>query len=236
MHWPTILVVDDEASIRTSVRLCLESAGYVVQQANNGRAALDQLVRDPPDLMLLDLLMPFMDGKKVLAEMRGSWARYPTPVVVITAIGSVKTAIEAMLLGASDFLEKPFTPEDLRLSVAGVLREEPVDRGSCGQGYTGALANARQALRERRFRDAERELMKAGTIAGDDPAFLNLAGEWHEARGRIASAKRFFARAVAKDCTYRPARENLVRLGEFYAGATSRPAQVVPMGRRLSAL
>ena len=191
MHWPTILVVDDEASIRTSVRLCLESAGYVVQQANNGRAALDQLVRDPPDLMLL---------------------------------------------GASDFLEKPFTPEDLRLSVAGVLREEPVDRGSCGQGYTGALANARQALRERRFRDAERELMKAGTIAGDDPAFLNLAGEWHEARGRIASAKRFFARAVAKDCTYRPARENLVRLGEFYAGATSRPAQVVPMGRRLSAL
>lgn len=214
MSGPTILVVDDEANIRTSVRLCLEGAGYVVEQAVNGTEALDRIKRNPPDLVLLDLAMPVMDGMTVLTEMRNLWARCPTRVVVVTAHGSVKAAIGAMRLGASDFLEKPFLPEDLRLSVASVLRESPSDHGA--DGYGEVLEQVRQSLRNRRFRDAERELMKAGTITAEDPAFLNLAGIMHESHGRIESAKRFYERAVARDGHYQPAQENLRRLGDLH--------------------
>jgi DNA-binding response OmpR family regulator len=221
MPSPTILVVDDEANIRTSVRLCLEGAGYVVQQACNGSEALQQIVRDPPDLMLLDLAMPVMDGMRVLAEMRSLWARHPTRVIVVTAHGSVKTAIQAMRLGASDFLEKPFLPEDLRLSVASVLREAPAASPNGGEDYAQVLEQVRQALRERRFSEAEHELMKAGTITSEDAAFLNLAGILHEAHGRVDSARKFYERALARG-DYEPARQNLLRLAELRrAGKTA---------------
>jgi len=222
MSSPRILVVDDEVNIRTSVRLCLESAGYIVQQASNGSEALEQIISDHPDLVLLDLAMPIMDGMKVLAEMRNMWANFPTRVIVITAHGSVRTAIQAIRLGASDFLEKPFVPEDLRLSVASVLREAPAEK-SAGEGYADVLEHVRQALRARHFSEAERELMKAGTITSDDPAFLNLAGVLHESHGRVESAKRFYARAVARDAMYQPAQENLRRLDDLRShGSTHR--------------
>jgi DNA-binding response OmpR family regulator len=223
MATPTILVVDDEANIRTSVRLCLENEGYVVRQATNGSEALEQVVQDPPDLMLLDLSMPVMDGMMVLAEMRSLWARYPTRVIVVTAYGSVKTAIQAIRLGASDFLEKPFVPDDLRLSVASVLRESPLDHAATGEDYADVLEHVRQALRAHRFREAELELMKAGTITPEDPAFLNLAGVLHESHGRVESARKFYERASARDRAYRPAQENLRRLGDLRdGGKTSR--------------
>jgi DNA-binding response OmpR family regulator len=215
MNPPTILVVDDEANIRTSVRLCLEGAGYVVRQASNGSEAMEQISRNPPDLMLLDLAMPVMDGMTVLAEMRSVYARFPTRVVVVTAHGSVKTAIQAIRLGASDFLEKPVIPEDLRLSVASVLRETPADRSPCGEGYLEVLEHVREALRAGRFREAERELMKAGTITGDDSAFLNLAGVLHESHGRVDAAKKFYERSMARDRLYQPAQENLLRLADL---------------------
>jgi DNA-binding response OmpR family regulator len=215
MSSPTILIVDDEANIRTSVRMCLEGAGYVVQQATNGTEALEHVVRNPPDLMLLDLAMPIMDGMTVLAEMRSLWARYPTRVVVVTAHGSVQTAIQAIRLGASDFLEKPFKPEDLRLSVASVLREAPTENDHPEESYVQVLEHVRQSLRARRFREAEVELMKAGTITGDDAPFLNLAGILHESHGRVESARRYYDRALSRNRNYQPALENIKRLDEL---------------------
>jgi DNA-binding response OmpR family regulator len=219
----TILVVDDEANIRSLVRTCLEDAGYVVREARNGSEALEQVYRDAPDLMLLDLAMPVMDGMTVLAEMHTLWARYPTRVVVVTAHGSVKVAIQAIRLGASDFLEKPFVPTDLRLSVASVLREAPPDTYEAGESYSEVLEQVRKALRARRFDVAERELMKAGTITGEDPEFLNLAGVLHEAHGRVDTAKRFYQRSALKNGHYEPAEENLKRLDDLrYTGKTRR--------------
>jgi FixJ family two-component response regulator len=127
----------------------------------------------------------------------------------------VKTAIQAIRLGASDFLEKPFIPEDLRLSVASVLGETPVNRGSGGEDYAQVLEHVRQALRAGRFREAERALMKAGTITDDDPAFLNLAGVLHESHGRADSARKFYERSMARDRQYQPAQENLLRLADL---------------------
>jgi DNA-binding response OmpR family regulator len=221
MDSPTILVVDDEANIRHSVCLCLEGDGYVVRQAENGSVALEQLASDPPDVMLLDIAMPVMDGMTVLAELRTLWARYPTRVIVVTAHGSVKTAIRAVRLGASDFLEKPFLPEDLRQSIASVLRQAPPGYRDPDEDYAQVLEHVRQALRARHFREAERELMKAGTIAGEDAAFLNLAGILHESHGRVESAKKFYERAVSRS-NYEPAKINLERLGELRRSGKTR--------------
>ncbi len=219
MSQPTILVVDDEPNIRSAVRVCLEGAGYEIQQAGNGAEALEYLCHNRPDLMILDLAMPVMDGMTVLAEMHSQWEKYPTRVIVATAHGSIKTAIQAIRLGASDFLEKPFLPEDLRLSVASVLQaapphSKPQDEEPA-EGYSDVLEKVRQALRARKFEEAERELMKAGTITAEDPEFLNLAGILHESHGRIASARKFYERSAARDRSYRPAQENLRRLGDL---------------------
>jgi DNA-binding response OmpR family regulator len=222
MDQQSILVVDDEVNIRNLVRMCLESAGYRVRQAANGSDALEQICNDTPDLILLDLAMPVMDGMSVLAEMRSMWRRYPTRVIVVTAHGSVATAIQAVRLGASDFLEKPFSPEDLRQSVASVLRESSPAL-STSEGYAEVLEHVRQELRARRFDLAERDLMKAGTITGEDPDFLNLAGVLHESHGRIDSARKFYQRAVARDNRCQPALQNLARLDELRrTGQTTR--------------
>jgi DNA-binding response OmpR family regulator len=142
---------------------------------------------------------------------------------VVTAHGSVKTAINAIRLGASDFLEKPFVPEDLRSSVASVLRGSS-PRHDTSEGYAEVLEHVRQELRARRFEAAERELMKAGTITGEDSSFLNLAGVLHESHGRIESARKFYQRAVDRDNRCRSALENLARLDELRrTGRTKRP-------------
>jgi DNA-binding response OmpR family regulator len=224
MKTPNILVVDDDANIRNSVTLCLETEGYSVSQANNGATALERIYRDAPDLVLLDLAMPGMDGMTVLAELHSLWPKYPTRVIVITAHGSVKTALEAVRLGASDFLEKPFVPDSLRRSVVSVLQDSPAHLKGGGEGdYKQTLQQVRHALRVGQFAAAERDLMKAGTITSDDPVFLNLAGVLHESHGRVDSAQRFYERSVARDRQYLAAQENLRRLGELRrSGKTKR--------------
>jgi DNA-binding response OmpR family regulator len=217
----TILVVDDQPNIRAAMAICLEEAGYLVRQASNGAEALEEAVRQPPEVMVLDLAMPVMDGMSVLAEMRTMLKRLPTRVIVMTAHGSVKTAIAAIRLGATDFLEKPFVPEELRSSIASTLRQAaPI--GS-DQDYAQVLERVRQALRSGQFDEAERDLMRAGTITGEDSAFLNLAGILHESHGRVDSARRFYERASARDQDYYPAQENLKRLAELrQTGQTTR--------------
>jgi DNA-binding response OmpR family regulator len=219
-----ILVVDDDQNIRNSIRLCLEAEGYEVAQAINGADALEQIHRDPPDAVLLDLAMAGMDGMTVLAELHTLWPKCPTRVVVITAHGSVKTAMEAVRLGASDFLEKPFLPEDIRRSVSSVLQDSPTHLAEMESDYSNTLQQVRDALRAHAFIVAERALMKAGTITGEDPAFLNLAGIMHEAHGRIDSARKFYERSAARDRNYRPAQENLRRLGELRQRGSSKRA------------
>jgi tetratricopeptide (TPR) repeat protein len=165
--------------------------------------------------------MPLLDGMSVLAEMKHLWSRLPTRVIVVTAHGSVKTAIQALRLGASDFVEKPFSPDELRQSVQAVLQKHaPIDEPE--EGYEQTLREVRDALQARKFHDAERKLMKAGTITSEEPWFLNLAGILHESLGRLESARKFYSRAVGKDRHYRPAQLNLERLGEIRRNGRSK--------------
>ncbi len=111
-----ILVVDDEERIRQAVQRVLVEAGYEVFLANDGAQGLAQVEEHAPDLVLVDLMMPVMDGMEFLEQAR---RRYPDLTsVVITGFATVEKAVEAMKQGADDFLAKPFKPHDLRLVVS----------------------------------------------------------------------------------------------------------------------
>ena len=120
-HAPIILVADDEATIRTNLKLLLESEGYQVREAADGGQAA-RLLQDPDvALCLLDLKMPVLDGMEVL---RGHADRLEeTPVIVITAYGGSKAAIEAMKLGAYDYITKPFDFDEVLFSIRRALTQ-----------------------------------------------------------------------------------------------------------------
>lgn len=118
-----ILVIDDETNIRMMIRLTLEHAGYDVEVAGDGQSGLDKFgTGETWDLVLLDQRMPGMSGIEVQQEI---YRRRPgTRLILITAHGTIDLALEAIQLGASDFLRKPFTAETLRLSVKSALERE----------------------------------------------------------------------------------------------------------------
>jgi DNA-binding response OmpR family regulator len=196
-----VLVVDDEANIRDTVCTCLQTAGYLISRAADGRAALEQLRIDPPDVVLLDLAMPGMDGMSLLTQIRPRAAERGIRIIIMTGHSSVRTAVQAVLLGANDFLEKPFTPEDLRLSVASVLEDRAPMGGSPahsltpGATYDAALQGVREALASGRLDVAQSLLDAAGGITEGDPEFFKLAGAIQEASGHLSDAQRFYKKA-----------------------------------------
>jgi DNA-binding response OmpR family regulator len=120
-----LLVVDDEPHVREMMRLTLEAAGYEIDEAQSGEAALGSFGDGRSyDAVLLDQKMPGLDG---LETMKRLLAVDPDkPVIMVTAFASIELAVEAMRLGAANFLRKPMTPETLRGSVAAALTGVPV--------------------------------------------------------------------------------------------------------------
>ena len=120
-----ILLVDDEASVRASLKVVLEPT-HDVLSASSAQEGLELFRRESPDLILLDVVMPGMDGLTLLKTMRAEDARIP--VIMLTGTKTVKTAVEAMKLGAADYLSKPFDVEELRLVVAKTLETDELAR------------------------------------------------------------------------------------------------------------
>jgi heterodisulfide reductase subunit A len=138
-----ILVVDDELIVRDSLKEWLEDNGFSVEEAASGDEALEKMEKGPFDLLLLDIKMPGMDGVEVLRIVKES---HPdTTVIMITAYATVDTAVEAMKIGALDYLIKPFDPEKLVPMVEGVYQDlkgpgrETLEVGAivlaCGMSY-----------------------------------------------------------------------------------------------------
>jgi signal transduction histidine kinase len=115
-----VLVVDDEPRVRQAVRRVLEQEGYRVEEAVNGQQGLESVRQEVPDLVLVDLMMPVMDGMEFLAAARRIHPGLAS--VVITGYATTDRAVEAMKLGADDFVAKPFKPAELRMVVERVLR------------------------------------------------------------------------------------------------------------------
>jgi len=116
-----ILVIDDDVAVRRSCERALNHVGYEVRTVATGREGLAQATRSDVDLVMADLRLPDLDGMEVVRSLR---SRRPEVVVlVITGYGTVASAVEAVKLGVSDYLEKPFTPEELSKAVGEALKE-----------------------------------------------------------------------------------------------------------------
>jgi len=115
-----ILIVEDHPTMREAMRLVLEGEGYLIDEAADGRAALDAIHRDPPDLVFLDLNIPGATGADVLASVKGDPSTAKTRVIVVTATGE-EGRPEAVRLGADEYFTKPFSPTALLRTVERVL-------------------------------------------------------------------------------------------------------------------
>ena len=114
-----ILVVDDEASIRRSLKGNLESRGYTVDAAETGEKAMNAFENRRPDLLILDLLMPGMGGIDVVRKLR---AVSTIPIIVLSAMGEETEKVKALELGADDYMTKPFGMEELFARIRSLLR------------------------------------------------------------------------------------------------------------------
>lgn len=123
---PTILIVDDEPPIRRFLRSSLAAQGYRVVEADTGAAALHQIAETRPDLIVLDLGLPDRDGLDLIREIRQS---AETPIVVLSVRDDEKGKVQALDLGASDYVTKPFGTEELLARVRAALRHRLLEQG-----------------------------------------------------------------------------------------------------------
>lgn len=119
MQTATVLVVEDEESIARLVKMYLEEAGFRVLVAEDGARGIELHASEHPDLLILDLLLPKVDGREVLRQIR-QWA--DTPALMLTALRGENDRIQGLDLGADDYLTKPFSPRELVSRVRAVLR------------------------------------------------------------------------------------------------------------------
>ncbi|MDB6063833.1 MAG: Two component transcriptional regulator, winged helix family [Pedosphaera sp.] len=115
-----ILIIEDELPMRTALKDCLEAEGHRVLTAADGETGLKRTLEDKPDLVLLDIMMPRLDGYAVCAELRR--VENPAPILMLTAKGQVDDRVTGLDAGADDYLVKPFSTEELLARVRALLR------------------------------------------------------------------------------------------------------------------
>lgn len=115
----TVLVVDDEERIRRLIRMYLERDEFIVEEAENGEIALDMALKKDYDVILLDIMMPVMDGLEMCEHLR---EEKNTPVIMLTAKGEESNRVQGFEVGADDYIVKPFSPREVVLRVKAVLR------------------------------------------------------------------------------------------------------------------
>jgi two-component system, NtrC family, nitrogen regulation response regulator NtrX len=195
---PRILVVDDESSIRDTLRMILEYEGYDVLQAANGDDAVRLIEREAPDLVFLDIKMPGMDGLEVLQKVRH--LTDTTPIVVISGHveqggASSSEAVQAMKLGARDFIEKPPTQDRILVTVRN------------------ALDSSRLRSEVRTFR---KDIEKRYQIVGDSAPLAVVRDAIHKASPTGATVLIWGESGVGKELVARAIhRESLRRDGPF---------------------
>jgi two-component system nitrogen regulation response regulator NtrX len=188
-----ILVVDDEVAIRDSLKMTLEYEGYEFLGAATGQEGLALIEREGPDLVLLDVKMPGMDGLEVLDRIRA--LNDALPVVVVSGHGTISTAVEATKKGAFDFIEKPFASDRV-------------------------LVSLRNALDQRRLRDENRTLKKAVEVrhqmVGDSPALKQVTAAIARAAPTNATVLIQGESGVGKELVARTIHRNSLRSRERF--------------------
>ena len=143
---PTILVVDDQRNIRALLRLYLEQAGYRVEEAADGETALQRIDRAPPDLLILDLMLPRIDGWELCRRLRAG-EHAALPILMLTARDDEVDKIVGLELGADDYVTKPFNPREVVARVKAILRR--VQPAAAAEGSVVQLGDVRLDPRRR---------------------------------------------------------------------------------------
>ncbi|MCC6545097.1 MAG: sigma-54-dependent Fis family transcriptional regulator [Nitrospirae bacterium] len=181
MH-ETILLVDDDEDIRTIIKDRLEKLGYHVMTAGNGQEALKSIDSHEPDIVILDLQMPIMDGMEVIKRLKDN---PQLPIIVLTAFGTIENAVAAMKAGAFDFVTKPFSPDHLDIVIKKALDYRALRRnnlylqGEIDASFPGIIGES-QKIRE--------ALEMAQKVAGTSSTVLLLGGS--------GTGKEMFARFI----------------------------------------
>ncbi len=209
MEKQSILIVDDEKNIRFTVSQALESKKVAVETAINGEEALEKLQNGEYGVVLLDLRMPGMDGMEVLRKIRED--KPNTRVVIISAHGTIDKATEAMKLGAVDFVQKPFSPKEIRALVDKVLERDTLDTEAAAT-YEEYIEAAKKTISEGDLDKAAGFVKEAAKADPTKPEAQNLLGAILEMKGDWLAALKNYRAALALDPTYKPADQNVERI------------------------
>lgn len=213
MSIKAILVVDDEKNIRLTISQSLESLGAPIQTAVNGEEAIQKLQEEQYGLVFLDLKMPGMDGIEVLRRIKERWPK--VRVIVITAHGTIESAVEAMKLGAVDFIRKPFGPDEIRKLANQVIEREQIEETDAIDCHT-LIELAKLQISDKQFSLAQETVRRAMSTDPSQPESYNLLGALLEIKGDYLEALKFYRAALDIDPTYTPARENLDRAASWH--------------------
>jgi DNA-binding response OmpR family regulator len=213
MNKKKILIVDDEKNIRMTVKNCLDEAEYLVDIAVNGEEGFEKIQKSHYDLVLLDIKMPGLSGMEVLKKIRDN--NSSVSVVMMTAYGTVENAVEAMKLGAVDFLSKPFTPEEIRTVVKKVTLRKELDEVNL-ESYSDLLEYAKKCILDKEYDKAISFLKKAVSIdvTAADPH--NLLGVLSEMNLDVRKAQIHYRAALALDPSHKAANSNLSRTTNYH--------------------
>jgi DNA-binding response OmpR family regulator len=186
-----ILVVDDDAKIVRLVRTYLERDGFAVVTAADGPAALDAIERHRPALVVLDLMLPELDGRAVIRAVRRDDEAAATPILVLSARGTTIDRIAGLEDGADDYLPKPFSPAELVVRVKAILRRTAAGAATSGApGATSAAARpagGRIAHNDLVLDPERHEVTVAGAIVQLTHVEFRLLQTLLEADGRVLS-------------------------------------------------
>jgi len=178
-----ILIIDDEKNIRTTLRQSLKQ-DYEVETAVNGEDGVAKIKENDFELVLLDMKLPGIDGMEVLKKMRKLDKQ--ADVIMITGFANVETAVEAMKLGAIDYLRKPFSPEEIRGLVKEVMDRRNLDlaKGEEASDYDEILSFAKSCINKRKFDTGYKYLQRAVSLDSEKPEAFNLMGAILELKGK----------------------------------------------------
>ena len=155
---PRILIADDDRAIRDALERAIGLEGYEVELVNDGVAALEAVARSSPDLLILDVMMPSLDGLGVCRALRNQGDR--TPILILTARTEVSDRVSGLDAGADDYLPKPFALDELLARMRALLRRTTTESGSEAENFTAADILIEESSRRAWRGDRELELTK----------------------------------------------------------------------------
>ena len=181
MTKPKILVVDDEPFNLDYLEQELEDSDYQITAACNGQEALRKIQAEPPDLILLDIMMPVMDGFQVLSHLKADPARRDIPIIVISANSDMRSVVKGIEMGAEDYLPKPFEPTLLHARITASLEKKRLRdlEHIYLQGLERELDIARDI--QKGFLPARLPCLKGWELAAYFKAAREVAGDFYDA-------------------------------------------------------